>query len=177
MAADSPVFFKDYVRNPKAKNPNAKMPGNPLYDEKTLHALTLYFQDFAASGATMSLRVAKIALVFGVAIFYAFVVFNNLTDYDSNYQIRSARADDGFHFPRKSRDVARDESTGPAHGILCGDYCVGNGHDGALLVGRHSSAENAARNRCGISSGEERRGCGAHREPADVAGGIFGRWR
>jgi predicted small integral membrane protein len=32
------------------------------------------------------LRAAKIALVFGVAIFYAFVVFNNLTDYDSNYQ-------------------------------------------------------------------------------------------
>jgi predicted small integral membrane protein len=34
----------------------------------------------------MSLRVAKIALVFGVAIFYTFVVFNNLTDYASNYQ-------------------------------------------------------------------------------------------
>jgi predicted small integral membrane protein len=34
----------------------------------------------------MSLRVAKIALVFGVAIFYAFVVFNNVTDYGSNYQ-------------------------------------------------------------------------------------------
>jgi predicted small integral membrane protein len=32
------------------------------------------------------LRAAKIALVFGVAIFYVFVVFNNLTDYDSNYQ-------------------------------------------------------------------------------------------
>jgi predicted small integral membrane protein len=32
------------------------------------------------------LRGAKIALVFGIAIFYSFVVFNNLTDYDSNYQ-------------------------------------------------------------------------------------------
>ena len=32
------------------------------------------------------LRAAKIALVFGVAIFYTFVVFNNITDYDSNYQ-------------------------------------------------------------------------------------------
>jgi predicted small integral membrane protein len=32
-------------------------------------------------------RAAKIALVFGVAIFYTFVVFNNLTDYDSNYQL------------------------------------------------------------------------------------------
>lgn len=45
MAAGSPVFFKNYVRNPKSKSPDAKMPGNPLYDEKTLHALTLYFQD------------------------------------------------------------------------------------------------------------------------------------
>jgi predicted small integral membrane protein len=33
------------------------------------------------------LRAAKIALVFGVAIFYSFVVFNNLTDYNSNYQL------------------------------------------------------------------------------------------
>lgn len=32
------------------------------------------------------LRAAKIALVFGVAIFYSLVVFNNITDYDSNYQ-------------------------------------------------------------------------------------------
>jgi len=34
----------------------------------------------------MMLRAAKILLAFGVAIFYTFVVFNNLTDYDSNYQ-------------------------------------------------------------------------------------------
>lgn len=34
----------------------------------------------------MMLRAAKILLVFGVAIFYSFVVFNNVTDYDSNYQ-------------------------------------------------------------------------------------------
>jgi predicted small integral membrane protein len=32
------------------------------------------------------LRAARIALVFGVAIFYTLVVFNNITDYDSNYQ-------------------------------------------------------------------------------------------
>ena len=34
----------------------------------------------------MTLRVAKTALVFGVALFYTFVVFNNVTDYDSNYR-------------------------------------------------------------------------------------------
>jgi predicted small integral membrane protein len=35
----------------------------------------------------MMFRVTKVSLVFGVALFYAFVVFGNLTDYDSNYQL------------------------------------------------------------------------------------------
>ncbi len=34
----------------------------------------------------MTLRVAKIVLVFAVALFYTVVVFNNITDYNSNYQ-------------------------------------------------------------------------------------------
>jgi len=34
----------------------------------------------------MTLRVAKVALVFSVAIFYSLVVLNNTSDYDSNYQ-------------------------------------------------------------------------------------------
>lgn len=34
----------------------------------------------------MTLRVAKISLVLGVALFQVLVVFNNLTDYNSNYQ-------------------------------------------------------------------------------------------
>lgn len=34
----------------------------------------------------MTLRAAKILLVFAVAIFYSFVVLNNTTDYDSNFQ-------------------------------------------------------------------------------------------
>ncbi len=34
----------------------------------------------------MILRTIKSALVFGVAIYYSIVVFNNVTDYDSNYQ-------------------------------------------------------------------------------------------
>jgi predicted small integral membrane protein len=34
----------------------------------------------------MTLRAAKLLLVFGIAIFYSFVVLNNTTDYDSNYQ-------------------------------------------------------------------------------------------
>lgn len=34
----------------------------------------------------MMVRSAKLALVAGVALFYSLVVFNNLTDFDSNYQ-------------------------------------------------------------------------------------------
>jgi len=34
----------------------------------------------------MTVRAAKTALVFAVALFYSFVVLNNLTDYDSNFQ-------------------------------------------------------------------------------------------
>jgi len=34
----------------------------------------------------MITRAAKIALVAGIALFYSLVVFNNLTDFDSNYQ-------------------------------------------------------------------------------------------
>lgn len=35
----------------------------------------------------MILRMTKTSLVFGVALFYLFVVFNNLADYSSNYQL------------------------------------------------------------------------------------------
>jgi predicted small integral membrane protein len=34
----------------------------------------------------MTLRAAKLSLVIAVALFYTFVVFNNLTDYNTNYQ-------------------------------------------------------------------------------------------
>lgn len=34
----------------------------------------------------MILRATKTSLVFGIAVFYTLLVFNNLTDYDSNYQ-------------------------------------------------------------------------------------------
>src|ERR1700733_6815804 len=34
----------------------------------------------------MTLRTIKSALELGVAIFYSFVVFNNVTDYNTNYQ-------------------------------------------------------------------------------------------
>lgn len=35
----------------------------------------------------MTTRVAKLLLLAGIALFYTLVIFNNLTDFDSNYQI------------------------------------------------------------------------------------------
>ena len=34
----------------------------------------------------MTTRIAKLLLLAGIALFYTLVVFNNLTDFDSNYQ-------------------------------------------------------------------------------------------
>ncbi|HEY1985757.1 MAG TPA: DUF2165 domain-containing protein [Terracidiphilus sp.] len=34
----------------------------------------------------MMTRIAKLVLLIGIAVFYSLVVFNNLTDFDSNYQ-------------------------------------------------------------------------------------------
>lgn len=46
IAHRRPAFFAEYIRNPKAANPNAQMPGNPEYDTATLAALTAYFRTF-----------------------------------------------------------------------------------------------------------------------------------
>jgi mono/diheme cytochrome c family protein len=42
----SPEYFGAYVRDPKSKNPHAQMPGNPNYDDATIHALISYFRTF-----------------------------------------------------------------------------------------------------------------------------------
>jgi mono/diheme cytochrome c family protein len=47
-ALASPENFISYIRNPRAQNPQAQMPGNEEYDEATLHALVAYFQTFSA---------------------------------------------------------------------------------------------------------------------------------
>jgi mono/diheme cytochrome c family protein len=47
-ANSAPDHFAAYVRDPKAKNPHAQMPGNPNYDDATLKALLAYFRTFSA---------------------------------------------------------------------------------------------------------------------------------
>jgi mono/diheme cytochrome c family protein len=47
VAATAPKDFAAYIRAPLARNPRAQMPGNPEYDDATLHALTAYFSTFS----------------------------------------------------------------------------------------------------------------------------------
>jgi len=46
LATGSPAYFTGYVRNPAAKSRQTQMPGNPQYDDETMHALIAYFQTF-----------------------------------------------------------------------------------------------------------------------------------
>lgn len=45
-ATAQPDYFAAYVHNPREKNPNARMPSFPEYDDVTLRALIAYFQTF-----------------------------------------------------------------------------------------------------------------------------------
>jgi mono/diheme cytochrome c family protein len=47
MAANSPDFFTEYVRDPRAKNPKTQMAASPEYDDATMGALIAYFRTFA----------------------------------------------------------------------------------------------------------------------------------
>jgi mono/diheme cytochrome c family protein len=51
IAMASPDFFAAYVRSPKSKSPQSRMPPNPQYDDATLDALTAYFRSFSQPGS------------------------------------------------------------------------------------------------------------------------------
>ena len=50
-ATASPEYFAAYVRDPRSKNPQAQMPGNPGYDDTTLSALADYFRTFSSGSS------------------------------------------------------------------------------------------------------------------------------
>jgi hypothetical protein len=50
LAANSPDFFTEYVRDPKSKNPNTQMAASPEYDDYTMRDLIVYFRKFAPAG-------------------------------------------------------------------------------------------------------------------------------
>jgi cytochrome c2 len=47
VAANSPQFFTEYVRDPQSKNPHTQMAASPAYDDTTMAALIAYFRNFA----------------------------------------------------------------------------------------------------------------------------------
>jgi mono/diheme cytochrome c family protein len=49
LASGEPDFFGAYIRDPKMKKADAQMPGFPKYSDKTIRALTDYFQTFATT--------------------------------------------------------------------------------------------------------------------------------
>ena len=51
FATATPEDFMAYVRDPKTKNSQAQMPGNPGYDDATIRALLAYFQTFSADSS------------------------------------------------------------------------------------------------------------------------------
>jgi mono/diheme cytochrome c family protein len=51
LAAGSPEFLTEYVRDPASKNPRTQMAASPEYDDATMHALIEYFSTFAPSEA------------------------------------------------------------------------------------------------------------------------------
>lgn len=46
-ATAAPGYFAAYIHNPQSNNPQAKMPGNPDYDDRTIAALEAYFRTFS----------------------------------------------------------------------------------------------------------------------------------
>lgn len=49
LAQSNPDGFAAYIKDPQSQDAAAQMPANPEYDDATLHALTAYFQTFAAA--------------------------------------------------------------------------------------------------------------------------------
>ncbi len=85
--ASAKRIFAAYVHDPHTANPvKRRCPENPQYNAATPCRPDRLLQDILRTGETMTLRAIKILLVLGVAIFYSLVVFNNITDYGSNYE-------------------------------------------------------------------------------------------
>lgn len=66
----------------------------------------------------MITRTAKLMLLAGIALFYTLVVFNNLTDFNSNYQFVRHVLMNGLNVSRQSWNVAGAAFAGISHGLL-----------------------------------------------------------
>ncbi len=69
----------------------------------------------------MSLRLGKIALVFAPAFFYFLTVLNNLPT-TTEQTIHTSRFEHGFHLSPESQQVAGNQQSPMAHGVLPGHH-------------------------------------------------------
>jgi predicted small integral membrane protein len=125
----------------------------------------------------MITRLAKTLLLAGVALFYTLVVFNNLTDFNSNYQFVRHVLSMDTTFPGNQRPLARAAS--PAWhsafyiGIIAWEIATT-----ILLWWGVAKLLRTVRSGCrGVQHGEASAGDGAHAVALDVAGCISGRGR
>ena len=177
LASSAPDYFSAYVRDPKKENANAQMPGNPGYDDATIRRAARLLCNVCCRRKSHDAAGGKVLLVFGVALFYAFVVFNNIDRLRFELPVRASRDDDGFNISRKPRDVARHQHARSAYGVLCVDHYVGSADDDSVLGGGVKLARRAAGYCRGVSRGEasgDRRPYGG---PAAVARGVSQRGR
>ena len=83
----------------------------------------------------MITRTAKLLLLAGVAFFYSLVVFNNLTDFDSNYQLVRHVLMMDTTFPGNHGNVAGSHVVSRRPFVLHRHYCVGDRDGDSAVVG------------------------------------------
>ena len=144
FASSAPDYFSAYVRDPEIKKtPQRKCRRTPAYDDATIGALRDYFATFAPVEKTMTLRMAKTVLVFAVAFFYFVIVFNNVTDYDSDYQfVRHVLMMDTT-FPGNHGMWRAINSPASTHRLLSLHHRVGSALHDSLLRGRSEAGRRA----------------------------------
>ena len=80
------IFLRRMCATRRPRIRRRRCPAIPSFDDATMSALTAYFQTFSTQAKPMTLRACKYLLIFAVAIFYSFVVLNNLDGLRSDYQ-------------------------------------------------------------------------------------------
>ena len=83
----------------------------------------------------MMTRSAKLLLVAGIALYYTLVVFNNLTDFNSNYEFIQHVLSMDSTLSGQSRDVARNAVARNASRFLLDDHRLGVRDDACLRGG------------------------------------------
>ena len=89
----------------------------------------------------MHIRSSKVALVWAIAFFSSLVVFNNLTDYGSNYMFVAHVLQMDTTFPDNQGMWRAIDSPSFIHLLLSSYHPCGDDHRGFVLAGRLASLQ------------------------------------